>query len=111
MGSQLNGIFDQMKKGMESGYAGGDDSPYSKKKEADRKKEELRKKKAMERKTRGYTELKDVKKKSFVKMKYDLDKDGNVVEVDYGKNKKKQAGKNSNDDEDGNKKKKLFGLF
>jgi hypothetical protein len=65
------GIFDKMKKSMESGYAGGDDSPYAKIKEQDAKREAIRKKKADERKKRGYTDLKDVKKKSFVKLTYD----------------------------------------
>ena len=65
------GIFDKMVKSMESGYAGGDDSPYAKIKEADAKKEAIRRKKAEERKKRGFTELKDVKKKSFAKLTYD----------------------------------------
>ena len=81
------GIFDKMVKSMESGYAGGDDSPYAKIKEADAKKEAIRRKKAEERKKRGFTELKDVKKKSFAKLTYD------------------------GPDEPPEEKKKLFGLF
>eukprot|EP00536_Pseudo-nitzschia_multiseries_P012585 jgi/Psemu1/309233/fgenesh1_kg.490_\ len=64
------GIFDKIVKSMESGYAGGDDSPYAKIKEQDRLKELEAKKRAEARRKRGYTELKDVKKKSFVKLKY-----------------------------------------
>lgn len=64
------GIFDMMKKSMESGYAGGDDSPYAKIKEQDRKREEIRKRKAEERKRRGFKELKDVKERTYVKLTY-----------------------------------------
>lgn len=85
----VHGIFDSIKKGMESGYAGGDDSPYSKIKEQDAKREEIRNQRAAERKKRGYTELKDVKEKSFVKLKY------NQKEEEPPKEEKK----------------KLFGLF
>ncbi len=67
----VNGIFDSIVKSMESGYAGGDDSPYAKIKEQDRLKEEMRRKKADERRKRGFKELKDVKEKTFVKLKYD----------------------------------------
>ena len=67
----VNGIFDSIVKSMESGYAGGDDSPYAKIKEQDRLKEEIRQKKANERRKRGYKELKDVKERTFVKLKYD----------------------------------------
>jgi hypothetical protein len=84
----VHGIFDSMKKSMESGYAGGDDSPYAKIKEQDAKREEIRNQRASERKKRGYTELKDVKKKSFVKLKYD-----------------------EKDEPPQEEKKKLFGLF
>ena len=85
----VHGIFDSIKKGMESGYAGGDDSPYAKIKEADAKKEATRNQRAAERRKRGYTELKDVKEKSFVKLKY------NQKEEEPPKEEKK----------------KLFGLF
>ena len=86
----VHGIFDSIVKNMESGYAGGDDSPYAKIKEQDRKREELRKKKAAERKKRGYTELKDldVNNRKMVKLKYD------------GPDEEPEEGK-----------KKLFGLF
>ncbi len=84
----VNGIFDSIVKSMESGYAGGDDSPYAKIKEADKKKEEIRKKKAAERQKRGYRELKDVKERSFVKLKYD-----------------------GGDEEEPKEEKKFFGLF
>mmetsp|Transcript_109812 Transcript_109812/g.224428 ORF Transcript_109812/g.224428 Transcript_109812/m.224428 type:complete len:134 (-) Transcript_109812:334-735(-) len=85
----LNGIFDKIVQSMESGYAGGDESPYSKIKEQDRKRTLLEKKKSDERKKRGYTELKDVKKRTFAKLKYDDDDDEPPQE----------------------EKKKLFGLF
>ena len=83
------GIFDSIKKSMESGYAGGDDSPYAKIKAEDAKREAIRKQRAEERKKRGFTELKDVKKKSFAKLTYEDD----------------------DDDEKQGEKKKLFGLF
>ena len=99
----LYGIFDQMKKGMESGYAGGEDSPYAKKQEADRKKEEIRQQKAAERKKRGFKEIKDLKKgeKTFVKMKYNQDGTLNTQGT------KKAAAAAPPKEE----KKKLFGLF
>merc|ERR1711865_671502 len=86
----LCGIFDQMKKGMESGYAGGEDSPYAKKQEAERKK-------------RGFKEIKDLKKgeKTFVKMKYNQDGTLNTQGT------KKAAAAAPPKEE----KKKLFGLF
>mmetsp|Transcript_12723 Transcript_12723/g.29756 ORF Transcript_12723/g.29756 Transcript_12723/m.29756 type:complete len:125 (+) Transcript_12723:192-566(+) len=68
--SARHGIFDKIVKSMESGYAGGEESPYAKIKEQDRLKEIEAKKRSQARKKRGYTELKDVKKKSFVKLKY-----------------------------------------
>eukprot|EP00546_Thalassionema_frauenfeldii_P009183 CAMPEP_0178922372 /NCGR_PEP_ID=MMETSP0786-20121207/16115_1 /TAXON_ID=186022 /ORGANISM="Thalassionema frauenfeldii, Strain CCMP 1798" /LENGTH=112 /DNA_ID=CAMNT_0020596725 /DNA_START=36 /DNA_END=374 /DNA_ORIENTATION=- len=82
------GIFDKFVKSMESGYAGGEDSPYAKIKEQDRKKKEEEQKRSAERRKRGFTELKDVKKKSFAKIKYD-----------------------DNEKNDGDSEKKLFGLF
>ena len=87
----VNGIFDSIKKSMESGYSGGDDSMYAKIKENDQKKEAIRKKRAEERRKRGFTELKDVKERTFVKLKYDQKED--------------------DDDEPKEEKKKLFGLF
>ena len=86
----VHGIFDSIKKSMEAGYAGGDDSPYAKIKEEDRKREAIRKKRAEERKKRGFTELKDVKTKSFAKLTYKDDADA---------------------DEPKEETKKLFGLF
>ena len=99
----LYGIFDQLKKGMESGYAGGEDSPYAKIQEADRKKEEIRQQKAAERKKRGFKEIKDLKKgeKTFVKTKYNQDGTLNT------QNTKKAAAAAPPKEE----KKKLFGLF
>lgn len=58
---------------MEGGYAGGDDSPYAKAKAADEAKLLERKKKAEARKKRGFTELKDAKKRTFAETKYDYD--------------------------------------
>jgi len=66
----IYGIFDSMKKSMESGYAGGEDSPYSKIQEKDKQKELAAKKRSDERRKRGYKELKDVTEKTFVKTKY-----------------------------------------
>ena len=88
------GIFDKMVKNMESGYAGGEESPYAKIKEKDKQKQLNQKKKSVERKNKGYTELKDVKKKSFVKLKYN------------GNNKD-----DKDEEEPKEEKKKLFGLF
>ena len=85
------GIFDMVKKSMESGYAGGDDSPYSKIKAQDDKREAIRKQRAEERKKRGYTELKDVKEKTFVKLKYG-DKKGAKPEAPPKEEKKKLFG-------------------
>lgn len=84
----VNGIFDSIKKSMESGYAGGDESMYAKIKAEDARKEAIRKQKAEERKKRGFKELKDVKERTFVKLKYD-----------------------DPDDEPEEPKKKLFGMF
>lgn len=84
----VNGIFDSIKKSMESGYAGGDDSMYAKIKAEDARKEAIRKQKSEERKKRGFKELKDVKERTYVKLKYD-----------------------DPDDEPEEPKKKLFGLF
>jgi hypothetical protein len=88
------GIFDKMVKSMESGYAGGEESPYAKIKEKDKQKQLNQKKKSVERKNKGYTELKDVKKKSFVKLKY---------------NGNKKDDKDEEEPKEENK--KLFGLF
>lgn len=88
------GIFDKMVKNMESGYAGGEESPYAKIKEKDKQKELNQKKKSIDRRNKGYTELKDVKEKSFVKLKYN------------GKNKN-----DKDEEEPKEEKKKLFGLF
>mmetsp|Transcript_1098 Transcript_1098/g.2396 ORF Transcript_1098/g.2396 Transcript_1098/m.2396 type:complete len:134 (+) Transcript_1098:141-542(+) len=78
--TSVHGFFDKMVKGMEGNYAGGDDSPYAKAKAADERKEAERKKKSDERRARGYTELKDVKTKSFAKFKYS-DKQGEKEEA------------------------------
>ena len=59
------GIFDKMVKNMESGYAGGEESPYAKIKEKDKQKEVNQKKRSDDRRNKGYTELKDVKEKSL----------------------------------------------
>ncbi len=84
----VNGIFDSIKKSMESGYAGGDDSMYAKIQAEDARKEVIRKQRAEERKKRGFKELKDVKERTYVKLKYD-----------------------DSDDEPEEPKKKLFGMF
>ena len=87
------GIFDKMVKNMESGYAGGEESPYAKIKEKDKQKEVNQKKRSDDRRNKGYTELKDVKEKSFVKLKY-----GNKGDKEEEEPKEE-------------KKKKLFGMF
>lgn len=87
----VHGIFEKMVKSMESGYAGGDDSPYAKIKEKDRLKELEQKKRGQARRQKGYTELKDVKEKSFVKLKY--------------------GAKDEEEEPPKAEKKKLFGLF
>ena len=89
------GIFDKMVKNMESGYAGGEESPYAKIKEKDKLKELTQKKKSVDRRNKGYTELKDVKEKSFVKLKYGNKKDD----------------KEEEEPKEEKKKKKLFGMF
>jgi hypothetical protein len=78
---------------MESGYAGGDDSPYAKVKAKDAEKELAQKKRSTEKKTKGYTELKDVKEKTFAKFTYG----------------QKEAVKEEEEEE--KPKKKLFGMF
>lgn len=78
---------------MESGYAGGEESPYAKIKEKDKQKEVNQKKRSDDRRNKGYTELKDVKEKSFVKLKYG--NKGDKVEEEPKEEKKK----------------KLFGMF
>ena len=88
------GLFDGIVKSMESGYAGGEDSPYAKIKAKDEQKELAQKKRSTERKKKGYTELKDVKKKSFAKMTYG-----------------KKAAAEEEEEEEEPKKKKLFGMF
>jgi len=84
-----HGIFDKFIDSMEAGYKG-EDSAFQKQKAADEAKRLEQKRRADERKNRGFTELKDVKKRTFAKMKFD--------------------GPEEEDEEDGNKK-KLFGLF
>lgn len=60
---------------MESGYSGGEESPYAKKIAAEEKKrKEFEQKKREERKARGYKEFKDYDpktQKTFAKAKYD----------------------------------------
>eukprot|EP00592_Proboscia_alata_P000485 CAMPEP_0194369988 /NCGR_PEP_ID=MMETSP0174-20130528/18359_1 /TAXON_ID=216777 /ORGANISM="Proboscia alata, Strain PI-D3" /LENGTH=130 /DNA_ID=CAMNT_0039147261 /DNA_START=58 /DNA_END=450 /DNA_ORIENTATION=- len=87
------GLFDGFIKSMESGYSGGDDSPYAKQKAVDDKRRSDQQEKVDARKAKGYTELKDVKKRTFVKMKY---------------NQKKEP---EPEPEEEKEKKKLFGLF
>ena len=85
------GLFDGIIKSMESGYAGGEDSPYAKVKAKDEEKLMAQKQRSSERNKRGYTELKDVKKKTFAKMTY--------------------GQKAEEKEEEEPPKKKLFGLF
>eukprot|EP00588_Corethron_pennatum_P013160 CAMPEP_0194266352 /NCGR_PEP_ID=MMETSP0169-20130528/1285_1 /TAXON_ID=218684 /ORGANISM="Corethron pennatum, Strain L29A3" /LENGTH=128 /DNA_ID=CAMNT_0039007015 /DNA_START=96 /DNA_END=482 /DNA_ORIENTATION=+ len=101
--TSVHGFFDKLVEGMEGNYKGGDDSPYAKAKAADDRKEDERKKKAAERRARGYTELKDVKKKSFAKFKYS-DKQGEKEEAAAAAAAAKAAA------EAPKKKKNFFGL-
>jgi hypothetical protein len=56
---------------MEAGYKG-DDSAFQKQKAADEQKRTGQRNRVEERKSRGYTELKDLKgKKTFAKLKVD----------------------------------------
>ena len=102
----LSGIFDSMKKSMESGYAGGDDSPYARKLAQDAEKAEAQKQRSKDRRKKGYKELKDVigKEKTFVNTKYDND----------GKLRKKKAANKKEEPPPPppkEEKKKLFGMF
>jgi len=74
-GTEMNGIFDGFIKSMEAGYVGGDDSAFAKQKRADEQKRAEKLKQSEERKKRGFTELKDVKGKTFAKTKYDLEEE------------------------------------
>jgi len=83
------GIFDKFIESMEAGYKG-EDSAFQKQKAADEAKRLEQKRRADDRKKRGFTELKDVRKRTFTKLQYD--------------------GADDDEEEDKNKK-KLFGLF
>mmetsp|Transcript_61071 Transcript_61071/g.149517 ORF Transcript_61071/g.149517 Transcript_61071/m.149517 type:complete len:139 (+) Transcript_61071:132-548(+) len=69
------GLFDGFVKSMESGYAGGEESPYAKKIAAEEaKRKEFEEKKRQQRKSRGFKEFKDYDpktQKTFVKTKFD----------------------------------------
>merc|ERR1719469_1435268 len=54
----IYGIFDSMKKSMESGYAGGEDSPYARKLAQDAEKADAQKQRSKDRRKKGYKELK-----------------------------------------------------
>ena len=73
---------------MEAGYKG-EDSAFQKQKAADAAKNAEKKKRSDARKARGFTQLSDVKERSYAKLKYD-------------------ESESSDDDEP---KKKLFGIF
>lgn len=66
----LDGLFDSFINSMEAGYKG-EDSAFQKQKAADEAKRAEQKKRADARKARGFTELKDVKERTFAKTKYD----------------------------------------
>ena len=86
------GLFDGFIKSMESGYAGGEDSPYAKIKQRDEEKRLEAKRIAEERKSRGFTKLSDYNpktQKTFAKLKYD--NDGNEVKDDKVSQWAKQA--------------------
>jgi len=85
------GLFDGFIKNMEAGYVG-DDSAYQKAKASDEQKRAAKKAKFEAKRAQGFTELKDVKQRTFAKMKF---------------------GAEEEDDEPpaAPEKKKLFGLF
>jgi len=66
----MQGIFDGIKKSMEAGYTGGENSMYAKQKEVDARKRKEQQKKSAARKSKGFKELKDVKQKTFSKITY-----------------------------------------
>ena len=83
-----HGLFDGFINSMEAGYKGGEDSAFSKQKAADEAKRLAKKKATEARKKRGFTELKDVKERTYAKITYD-----------------------DSNDPPREEKKKLFGLF
>lgn len=69
----FNNPFDKFVKGMESGYAGGEDSQYAKIKERDNEKRDAARTAAEEKRARGFKLFRDVdvKNKKFVETKYE----------------------------------------
>lgn len=66
---------------MESGYAGGEDSPYSKIKQQDEAKRRAKKQAFEQKKSRGFklfTDI-DVKNKHFVETKYEAEEKEDAV--------------------------------
>mmetsp|Transcript_8541 Transcript_8541/g.9799 ORF Transcript_8541/g.9799 Transcript_8541/m.9799 type:complete len:155 (+) Transcript_8541:68-532(+) len=104
----IYGIFDSMKKSMESGYAGGEDSPYARKLAQDAEKAEAQKQRSKDRRKKGYKELKDVigKEKTFVNTKYDNDGKLRKTKAKAKANKKGEEPPPPKEE-----KKKLFGMF
>jgi len=56
---------------MESGYAGGEESPYSKIKQRDAEKRQAELDAYQEKRAKGFKKLSDVQEKTFVQPKYD----------------------------------------
>lgn len=78
----MYGLFDGFIKSMESGYAGGEDSPYAKQKQKDAEKRAAEKAAFEEKKARGFKLLKDidVKDKRFAETKYEQEEKEDIVE-------------------------------
>lgn len=74
------GLFDGFIKSMESGYAGGEDSPYAKIKENDNAKRQAEKEAAAAKRAKGFKLLSDVKEKTFVQTKYDQEEKEDAVD-------------------------------
>lgn len=74
------GLFDGFIKNMESGYAGGEDSPYAKIKENDNAKRQAEKEAAAAKRAKGFKLLSDVKEKTFVQTKYDQEEKEDAVD-------------------------------
>lgn len=66
--------------GMESGYSGGEDSEFSKRKGMDQEKRANERAKNEEKKARGFTLLKDVSDKTFVETKYKQEEKDDAVD-------------------------------
>ena len=85
------GLFDGFIKSMESGYAGGEDSPYAKIKQQDEAKRQAQKEAAAAKRAKGFKLLKDVKEKSFVQLKYEQEDKEDAIDK-WAKNAREKGG-------------------